>query len=290
MGYAGKRKKKKLLWTLCILLMLTVGLVWFLHAENTVVTVSELAFGSETLPEQFDGYRILQVSDLHNAALPRLLERSAAGAPDCIFLTGDMIDVTTRAADFSVAMDYIRSLTALAPTYFVTGNHELDNPDYLLFKAQLQEAGVVVLSNDVVVLEEGGSSIALLGVEDFLYFLSNDRYGQILRSMKETADQVSDFSVLLAHRPEKMDIYAAVGFDLVFSGHAHGGQIRLPFVGAVSAPGQGLWPKYTEGLYTEGETSMIVSRGLGNSSRFSQRLFNRPELVFVTLQRLETES
>ena len=206
--------------------------------------------------------------------------------PDIIVITGDLID--QRKYNLETAMIFIRGAVKIAPVYYVSGNHEAWSGHYEIIKQSLIEAGVTVLDNDRSDIKRGENTIKLLGVSDpdFLTssYLEETNASLLEETLKGWATEENEsFNVLLSHRPELFDVYQAANLDLVFSGHAHGGQIRLPFVGGFVAPDQGLFPKYTSGSYTEGATTMFVSRGLGNSI-VPQRLFNRPEIVVVTLR------
>lgn len=259
--------------------VLTLWIAW----GNTALVVTELTVTSTRLPQGFDGFCIVQISDLHNEEFgeenSRLVEMLAETAPNCIILTGDLVD--SRRTDVEIALSFGRQAAALAPTYYVTGNHEARIGQLEKLKAGLEEAGVTVLENESVTFTQGGETITLAGVEDFgLCGGTEQAFRQTLEGLLPGKDP---YTVLLSHRPEYFSLYCQLGFDLVLAGHAHGGQFRLPGVGGLWAPGQGLFPTYDAGLYQEGSTAMVVSRGLGNSL-FPFRLNNRPEIVVVTLR------
>lgn len=260
--------------------LILAAIAGFIFWSNWSIATSEYMVVSEEIPSAFDGYRIVQLSDLHNTELgagnSRLLEKVRAAEPDIIVLTGDTIDA--HKTDIPVALNFAAELVKLAPTYFVTGNHESGTREYRTMKPALTERGVHILDDASVLLERGGTSITLTGLND-------PGFGAFESSLAALTQDVPGFQILLAHRPERIEEYAATGVDLVFSGHAHGGQIRIPFWGGVMgvfAPGQGFFPEYSSGLHTEGDTQMIVSRGLGNS-RFPFRVNNRPEVVVAQL-------
>ena len=158
----------------------------------------------------------------------------------------------------------------------MTGNHEIATNDVDHIKKELSNLGVIVLSNNEQIIEKNGERIKIIGIEDPLSGVSVE---DALIKFKKT----EDFTLVLSHRPETFQDYVDNRLDIVFSGHAHGGQFRIPGLGGLVAPGQGLFPKYTAGLYEEKDTKMIVSRGLGNSV-IPFRVFNTPELVVVVLQ------
>jgi len=200
-----------------------------------------------------------------------------------IVLTGDLVD--SRNTDIRVGIDFGIGAAAIAPTYYVPGNHEARIPEYEQLKSGLKAAGVTVLENERTELVCGTERIALLGIADPSFFGSEASYADIAAAALEqlTGEQTA-YSILLAHRPELFDCYVQSGVDLVLSGHAHGGQIRLPLIGGLYAPGQGFFPQYDGGIYQSEHTHMIVSRGIGNSL-FPFRVNNRPEIAVVELMR-----
>lgn len=267
--------KKRIL--LILLLLILIPTFWgFL--ENGALEVNEIPVTSNALPESFRGFRIAHVSDLHNAEFgnenERLLELLQESEPDLIAITGDLID--SRNTDVDIALAFVREAVKIAPCCYVTGNHESRVKEYTILEAGLLEAGVTVLRNGSTTIGREGESICLAGVDDPT-FGGTDALKQNLSQMSS-----EDFTLLLSHRPELFEYYCDYGYDLVLSGHAHGGQFRLPFLGGLIAPHQGWFPKYDAGLYTQGETNMVVSRGLGNSL-FPFRLNNPPEVILITL-------
>ena len=264
-----------------VLLFAAVAFTAWMLWGNFAVTVSEYRIESEKLPDAFDGFRIAQVSDLHNDELgegnSRLLCRLEEAEPDIIVITGDVIDRSRT--DLSVAIEFAKEAAVIAPTYYVSGNHEsaLSQVDFALFCEELTAVGVTVLENRSVLLEKDGEYLSLAGVGDqnFGYSPSND---DLLALKGEKAE----FSILLAHRPRDFYQYATCGFDLVLSGHLHGGQFQIPFLGGLYAPSYGLFPEYDGGVYEREGSIMIVSRGVGNSS-FPIRFNNPRELVLVEL-------
>lgn len=247
------------------------GLAW----GNLSVTTTEFPLRSPAAPEAFRGFRIAHISDWHNAAFTERLALAVQEAkPDIICITGDMIDA--RRTNIPRALDTAKALTAIAPCYYVTGNHEERIPSYPRFEEGLRALGVFVLHNEAVTLGRGGDALTILGADD------PGRRAEFPDTLRQLREQAEGFSLLLCHRPEKFPLYCEVGFDLVLTGHAHGGQVRIPGIGGVIAPHQGFFPKYDGGLYTDGTTNMVLSRGLGNSL-CPLRVNNRPELVVVEL-------
>ncbi len=253
-----------------------ISLCIFLHWNNTALQVTEYTLCSDHLPEGFDGFRIIQISDLHNTAFGEenchLIEKIRALNPDLIAITGDIV----QSHPMEKALAFARQAAIIAPVYYVPGNHE-HRMDYETLYAGLQAAGVTVLLNQRITIAKDDGQICLAGVEDPIFCPNASMEEKLLPLMDDT------YTVVLSHRPEYFDTYVSVGADLVLTGHAHGGQFRLPFIGGVYVPNQGLFPKYDAGLFSEGQTHMIVSRGLGNSA-FPFRLNNRPEIVAVTLK------
>lgn len=258
----------------------------FLFWSNNSLSVSNYSVTPEKLPDGFDGFRIVQISDLHNKNFNgRLARKIQKLNPDIIVITGDIIDFYHTRTQISV--DFIDSIRTVAPIYYVTGNHESRIGEYPDFKAEIEKLGVQILENENVFIEKSGDEICLTGVND-ITFLGNSlaEENRILFSQKLdelNAQSGEKTSILLSHRPELFDLYAKAGYDLVFSGHAHGGQIRLPFVGGILSPVQGFFPEYSEGIHKNGKTEMIISRGLGNSL-FPFRIFNRPEIIVCDLK------
>lgn len=282
-------KLKKKYKILIILLIFVTALAVWVAWGNSALMVSEFSIQSERVPEGFSGYKIAQVSDLHNAEFgdnnADLLALLEVEAPDIIVMTGDLID--SRKTDIAIASTFAAKAAGIAPTYFVTGNHEARIDEYDSLRASMISAGVTVLEDEAVTIERDGESISLLGIDDPSFqtdYLMGDAASVAQTALNALVDGKAAFTVLLSHRPELFDTYVDAGVDLVFSGHAHGGQFRIPFLGGLIAPNQGFFPKYEAGLYTEGNTNMVVSRGLGNSL-FPFRVNNRPELVIVELNR-----
>ena len=277
-------RKKKIL---CVLAGMILILILWTAWGNTALELNTYTIHSRELPDAFDGYRIAQVSDLHNAEFgagnQRLLEMLREAEPDMIAITGDLID--SRRTDLAVALAFAKEAVQIAPCYYVSGNHEARVSEYQELKAGLAAAGVTVLDDTQVKIEVSGESITVIGVNDPSFsadYLSGDA-AVIDQKLSELVAEDPGFTLLLSHRPELFDIYVAHDMDLVLTGHAHGGQFRLPLIGGLVAPNQGLFPKYDAGLYSEGNTNMIVSRGIGNSI-IPVRFNNRPEVVLIELE------
>ena len=279
-----KRKSKTILTLILFLLIILIG--WTLWG-NTALEVNEYEIVSDRIPQGFDGFRIVQVSDLHNAEFgegnSKLLELLSQTEPDIILLTGDLID--SRNTDIEIALAFAREAMKIAPVYFVSGNHEARVSEYEDLKIGLVEAGVIVLENQKVEITREGESITLMGIDDPSFqesYLFGDAESVARQAIDDLQNESDGYTILLSHRPELFELYVETGMDLVFSGHAHGGQFRLPFIGGLVAPNQGFFPKYDAGLFSEENTTMIVSRGVGNSI-VPLRFNNRPEIIVVML-------
>ena len=267
-----------------IFFILLIWTVW----GNKALMVSTISISSSHIPAAFSGFRIAQVSDLHNSEFGKnnteLLKLLSESRPDIIAITGDLIDANHT--DVGIALGFAQESVRIAPTYYVTGNHEAASPQYDTLKAGLEEAGVIVLEDEAISLERNGETITLLGLGDPDFTVNGDMFGEtsamVSTKLKNLDDGEGGYTILLSHRPELFETYVNCGIDLVFAGHAHGGQFRLPFISGLVAPNQGLFPQYDAGLYTDGSTSMVVSRGIGNSI-IPFRFNNRPEIVLVEL-------
>jgi len=258
-------KKKKFIF-LAIAAAVLVALVIWIAWGNTAMELNTYTISSLKLPESFDGYRIAHVSDLHNAEMGKdnetLLSMLRDADPDMIAITGDLID--SRNTDIEVALQFVREAVKIAPCYYVTGNHEARVNEYGELKAEMEAAGVTVLEDVRKEISIEGETITLIGVNDPSYqtdYLFGDAESVIDAKLEELHTENAGFTILLSHRPELFDTYADHDIDLVLSGHAHGGQFRLPFIGGLVAPNQGLFPEYDAGIYSEGNTNMLVSRG-----------------------------
>lgn len=264
----------------------------FLHWQNYGLRVTRYIYESEKLPDRFDGFRIVQISDYHNTSVlkDKVVGYAAAEGPDIIVITGDLIDC--RRTDIRAGLELVRSLSRLCPVYFVSGNHEARMTDYIRFARELEDSGAVNMENRCLPLFKDGESINLLGARDPWFYgdekrEENKTFKEIFaRSIRRLCDEAQGFKLLLSHRPEYIRQYAESGVDLALTGHAHGGQFGIPFTDmGVLVPNQGFFPPYAAGMKKLDGTTEIISRGIGNSV-FPFRLANRPELVTVELKRV----
>lgn len=280
-----KSKKAFILVTVLLVLLIPVYLYW----QNNAIEISYYNFSEKNIPEAFNGYKIVQVSDLHNKDFKdQLTNKVSDEEPDVILVTGDVID--RNRTNIVTAVNALEELVELAPVYFVSGNHEVASGVYDVLREELKRIGVINLDNAIETLTVNEAEIGLIGIEDPLMHQIDeiDRIGSRELLIEQTIEELlmesgADYTILMSHRAELLSVYAQTSVDLTVTGHAHGGQIRLPFINGVYAPSQGFFPEFTGGIYEENGSQMIVSRGLGNSA-FPLRINNRPELIVITLE------
>lgn len=281
---AKKRRqcRRRMLRVFGVILILIAALIAWAAIDSRNIDVTR--FTVSGAPEAFSRFKIVQISDLHNAEFgadnQKLIDILKSEAPDAIVITGDLIDA--RRTNTEIAESFARRCMEIADCYYVPGNHEARlGGTYDAFESALIADGVNVLRNGSVRIRKEMDAIRIVGVDDPAFAKASDAMTNLDAALEALSSD--DFTILLAHRPELIDEYSKWGIDLVLSGHAHGGQIRLPGIGGLYAPGQGFFPRYTSGNYTVGDTEMIVSRGIGNSA-FPLRVNDRPEVVIVTLK------
>ncbi len=295
-------KKRGILITLIVLLLL----VFFLYWENNSLDISRYDLSYDKLPEGFDGYRIVQISDMHGKTFGRknsaLASKIKKLKPDLLIATGDMMSSTIN--DGGAFLDFLDSFDNACPVYMSLGNHEqiarwlLDgnnNVNYERFIAEVKKRGVRLLDNERVFIEKNGDTLALAGLTIELYHYSRrdlDPYDESLFLKQSYIDNVlgkppEAFTVLMAHNPAYFKEYTAWGADLILSGHVHGGVIQVPFKGGLLSPEHVFFPEYDAGLFEEDGSKMIVNRGLGYSV-INFRLFNRPDVSLIELNRTQS--
>lgn len=240
----------------------------------------------DDIPAEFDGYRIVQVSDFHASVVPGIIEEIRGEAPDIIVSTGDLVH---DKGSYEPGILLMERLMTIAPVYAVTGNHDLRRADYGRFQSDLDETGVITLHDESVTLENGNAAITLSGIEDPF----SEDGNTIAQNVNASVDKIGsseNYHIVLFHRANHMDLLKNHGFDLILSGHLHGGQVRLPNGRGVCAPKSSwtsgspmLFPKYFAGHYRYKNMDMIVNRGIGNPM-IIPRLFNRPELTVIILK------
>ncbi|MBR2024533.1 MAG: metallophosphoesterase [Clostridia bacterium] len=276
-----KRKKLiKIIITAVILIFIAVMIV----LGNTMIEVNNYKITNQNLPSQFNGYKIAHVSDFHNRKnYDTIVEKIKENSPDIICITGDLID--SRNTKTEISLDFVKKLVEIAPCYYVMGNHESRLTEiYPNFENDLKNLGVTVLRNQAVTLNKNGETITLIGLDDPRLSSKAKNVDSVCQTVKDQLSnfEINTYTIVMCHRPEAFTEYVNANVDLALTGHAHGGQVILPFIGGVIAPNQGLFPKYYKGTHTENNTTMIVSRGLGNSL-CPIRINNSPEIIIVEL-------
>ena len=263
--------------TAVVVLAAVVGFFWWQQNGLSSETISV-----PSAPDGFAGYRIAVISDLHGKEFgegnEKLLDYVRDLDPDCIAVVGDLLHEEEQLA---MVPAVARGLAAVAPTYYVTGNHEWAAGVAPELEELLVSCGVHVLSNEYVMLEQGGDRIALLGAEDANGYADQLTVADLAQEVRAREGAV--YTILLSHRNNHSEQYAAAGIDLTLAGHAHGGLIRLPGTDGLIGPKRELWPAYTAGLYDLDYGQMVVSRGLGNQFPCF-RLFNRPDVPLIILE------
>lgn len=276
-----------------IILLILAALLFVIYRSNNRLDITKYAVADKNIPKPFDGFLIVQLSDFHNtrskAVREQILSALLESEPDIIVITGDFIDYYRT--DTDISLEFLRRLISVAPVYYIPGNHEARIDEYPQFCASAERLGARVLDDCLVSVVRGDSKIDIVGVKDPYFYKEYEpvperRIDILSEKLKSLLQAGESYTVLLSHRPELAELYADSGVDLALCGHAHGGQFRLPFVGGVFSPSQGLLPKYTCGLYETNGKRMIVSRGIGNSS-FPFRINNSPELVLIRLENIE---
>lgn len=269
-------KKKKIIITIliCIALVFIPSIIY----SNHHIDVENISFKSRDIPKAFDGVKIAHLSDYHNHGEKfdkRLVNILKKSEPDYIFITGDIADKVFT--DIDKANHFLKEMSCIAPCYLVWGNHDknIDDQEFEKMNSYAQDCGITVLNNDVVRLCKEDEYISVTGNYDYI----------------ENASECGkdEFNIWLNHFPENFETIAdgtknsGNQMDLMFSGHAHGGLIRFPGIKGLFAPGQGFFPEYTSGVYEYNGSSMIVSRGIGNSTT-TLRLFDTFHVIICTLE------
>ena len=276
-----KHRGRGCLTALIILALIAAAAAFLIKDSREDLEISRYEVNSKKLPESFDGFKIVQLSDLHGAEFGEdgmgLVEKVKELEPDIIALTGDFV---TDEGDLAAVEKLAARLTELCPVYFVSGNHEFCSGLAVKVRNILERAGVKYLSNEYLTINRGEDEILLGGVEDPLAYADMLSPDELAQKMNDAAPDA--FKILLGHRNYWMTEYPELPVDLIFCGHAHGGLIRIPGVGGLIGTDRRLFPDFDAGEYNNGRYTLIVSRGLGNSVPIP-RVFNRPEIVCVEL-------
>lgn len=276
-----KHRGRGCLTALIILALIAAAAAFLIKDSRDDLEISRYEVNSQKLPESFDGFKIVQLSDLHGAEFGEdgmeLVDKVGSLEPDMIALTGDFV---TDEGDLAAVKKLAGRLTELCPVYFVSGNHEFGSGLAVKVRNILERAGVKYLSNEYLTISRGEDGILLGGVEDPLDYADMLSPDELAQKMNDAAPDA--FKILLGHRNYWMTEYPELPVDLIFCGHAHGGLIRIPGVGGLIGTDRRLFPDFDAGEYNNGRYTLIVSRGLGNSVPIP-RVFNRPEIVCVEL-------
>jgi len=276
-----KHRGRGCLTALIILALIAAAVAFLIKDSRDDLEISRYEVKSQKLPESFDGFKIVQLSDLHGAEFGEdgmgLVEKVKELEPDIIALTGDFV---TDEGDLAAVEKLAARLTELCPVYFVSGNHEFGSGLAVKVRNILERAGVKYLSNEYLTISRGEDEILLGGVEDPLAYADMLSPDELAQKMNDAAPDA--FKILLGHRNYWMTEYPELPVDLIFCGHAHGGLVRIPGVGGLIGTDRRLFPDFDAGQFNNGRYTLIVSRGLGNSVPIP-RVFNRPEIVCVEL-------
>lgn len=269
------RFRKILIWVLAA--ALAAG---FLLWDNLAICRETVPLMFLRLPSSFDGFRVVEIADLHGREFgpdsSRLLRQVEEARPDLIAIDGDLFDADTDPAMLS---PLLTGLAEIAPTFYVTGNHEWQVKDRPRILASMEKLGIRVLQNEYEVLVRGQDTLVVAGVDDPCGPRDRKSPAALMEEIRQ-AEGEDAFVLMLSHRNDALSLWASLGADLVLAGHAHGGVVRLPLAGGVFGNDRGLFPDFDAGPYYEKGTCLYVSRGLGPASF---RLFNRPHLPVLVL-------
>lgn len=285
-------KNKKIIVSICIVLIFISIVMCFINK----IDVTKYTISSEKIPEEFNGFKIVQLSDFHSQGYRNttedIINKVKDINPDIIVMTGDMVSWDIE--DIEEVKILIKSLAELYPIYYIDGNHEhlaeiLRPGKYVAFMEFMKELGVTTIKNDYIEIYKGDKSINLYGINlplDGATGLYVNRFQLEENYVEKTLPEADreKFNILLAHTPTFIKQYSQWGADLVLCGHMHGGIVRIPFtnIGLLS-PGRTIFPRYAAGKFKVNDTTMIVNRGIGTSS-FKLRVFNNPEITVLTLK------
>lgn len=263
--------------------LLSATLTYYLLKENDRLEQERFIIYHKDIPKAFDGTKIIHLSDLHEIELGKhhqqLLKRIDMFQPEYIFISGDVIDGRRKHHKKESLQELMQALCQRATVFYVNGNHEFKNKFYPTLCDIMKEAGVIILENEQMMLEKENESISISGMMDANLFMNQEDYEETLYDLKSK----DGFRILLSHRPEQFEAYAKANYHLVFSGHAHGGQIQYAYRKGLFAPHQGFLPQYCDGLYQKEDTKMLVSRGLGDS-KFPFRIHSSRHIIEVILK------
>lgn len=285
--YPDTKRRKNAGLKVFIYFVINMALIAGIVYSSTVLGVTGYTVKSDRIPKEFDGYKILQISDFHTGTFfggtRELVEEVKKEKPDIIVITGDLVD--EGGVDLRPVRELLVELVVIAPVYFVSGNHDVWYEDFEGFQKYLVSQGVKLLDNKKILLQRGNAGITFAGIGDPDTWNDQDAELYLRVQIKKLKPENTAYNILLFHRANMFDNLKGKGFQLVLSGHMHGGQIQIPFVGGLISPHQNRrwFPGYTDGKWTSKGTTIIISRGLGNNAPVP-RMLNPPELVAVTLK------
>ncbi len=278
--------------TYLIILFAILLLFVFCYYQNNKIDLTEYTVKSKNI---MNDTKIVHLSDLHSKPFKKVISKLSGIKPDAIMITGDYINDHCKNKD--KMLEFGKELVKIAPVFYITGNHERRLENFETLMNELSEIGFKVLLNETTTAQINGNNISILGLDerqaDFNDYKARKNGTFVYKDMKpyfDKLDNLDGFKIVLSHFPEnfegvKENNYSQYDFDIQLSGHAHGGQFILPFIGPIYSPGQGLFPKYARGSFGN-KPKLIVSRGIGNAE-FPVRLFNHPEINIITLSKAQ---
>lgn len=280
------------MYTILIAVLLLVVLIR-IYIDNEIPEISNIEIKSDKLPDIFDGYKMVQLSDLHSKNFgndnQKLIDIIDNESPDIIVMTGDM--VTANEKSFTIFYNLVKRLVKKYKVYYIYGNHEGELSLKLRneITAFLKENGVVILDNDCISIEKNNEKINLYGLcytQKYYSYKSGKKHRVTENYIKDKLGAIdkNNYNILLTHNPLFFDAYSSYGFDLILSGHIHGGLVRLPFIGGILSPERKFFPQYSAGVYQNGDSKLVVSRGLSRGTK-GFRFLNRPDIVSITLKK-----
>ena len=304
--------RRKILVIILIIIFLILGINIILN--NCIIT-TRYTIQNNKINNDLNGYKIVQISDVHSIRnenkKEKIIEKVKKENPNIIFVTGDLIDTDYYSEQNSMyqqgeikqieklTLDFMKELVNIADVYFIYGNHELvllDDPVNNKFAVALNELGVIILNNKLDTIQINNTTINLVGVQDPSTLYKDKKYAYIGNNKEKTKAILDDlitnndefnnenFTILLAHRPEFFELYSNYDIDVAFTGHTHGGLIRLPIIRGIYSRAEGIFPKYSVGSYNKENITMIINSGIGYSE-IPIRIFNPPEIVVTTLSK-----
>lgn len=284
--------RRKKMYTILIAVLLLVVLIR-IYIDNEILEISNIEIKSDKLPDIFDGYKMVQLSDLHSKNFgndnQKLIDIIDNESPDIIVMTGDM--VTANEKSFTIFYNLVKRLVKKYKVYYIYGNHEGELSLKLRneITAFLMENGVVILDNDCISIEKNNEKINLYGLcytQKYYSYKSGKKHRVTENYIKDKLGAIdkNNYNILLTHNPLFFDAYSSYGFDLILSGHIHGGLVRLPFIGGILSPERKFFPQYSAGVYQNGDSKLVVSRGLSRGTK-GFRFLNRPDIVSITLKK-----